>query len=95
MRYTINDKIFQANVPSDYILSKLEKDRYGDIHYPHDVQMMECINKGKTIDEGIRLVSQTSLFPVMSEITLCRRYFKIIKAYIHEYNSAKKRNKHN
>lgn len=93
--YHPNHKIYQVNVPSDYVLSNLEEDRYGKIRYPHDVQMMEYIYKGKTIGEGIRLVSQTSLFPLMSEITLCKRYIKIIKAYIHEYNFAKKRSKHN
>lgn len=95
MKYRTNNKIYQVNVPSDYILPYLYKDKYGVLRYPFDVQMMEYIYRGKTIGEGIRLVSKNSLFPLYNEKELCKKYFKIIKAYIHEYNSAKKRNKHN
>lgn len=90
MKYTPNNKIYQVNVPSDYVLSNLEENAYGQIRYPNDIKMMEYIYQGKTISEGVILVSKNSLFPLCTENTLCKRYFKIIKLYMHEYNYAKK-----
>lgn len=93
MKYTPNNKIYQVNVPSDYILPYLYKDKYGVLRYPYDAQMMEYVYRGKTIGEGIVLVSKNSLFPLFNEKELCKKYFKIIKSYMHEYNYAKKTNK--
>lgn len=93
MKYTPNKKIYQVNVPSDYVLSHLEENTYGQLRYKYDVQMMEFIYQGKTIGEGIRLVSKNFRFSLYPENTLCKRYFRIIKSYMHEYNYAKKMNK--
>ncbi len=93
MKYIPNKKIYQVNVPSDYVLSHLEENTYGQLRYKYDVKMMEFIYQGKTIGEGIRLIFKNTLFPSRIENILCRKYFKIIKSYMHEYNYAKKMNK--
>lgn len=95
MRYNHNDKIYQINIPIDYVLSNLEKDINGEIRYPRDADIMIWLNAGKTIGEAILLVCQNSLLPSSTEKSLCKRYLKIIKSYIHEYNSVKQINKHN
>ena len=95
MKYTTNEKIYQVNVPSDYVLSNLETNAYGQLRHQYDVKMMEFIYQGKTIGEGINLIFKNALFQSRIKNILCKKYFKIIKSYIHDYNLAKKRNKHN
>lgn len=95
MKYTINKKIYQVNVPSDYVLSHLEENTYGQLRYQYDVKIMEFIYQGKTIGESIRLIFKDNLFPSCIKNILCKRYFRIAKRYIHEYNLTKKRNRHN
>lgn len=93
MKYTSNKKIYQVNVPSDYVLSHLEENTYGQLRYQYDVQMMEFIYQGKTIGESIRLIFKDNLFQSCIKNILCKKYFKIIKSYMHEYNYAKQINK--
>lgn len=93
MKYTPNKKIYQVKVPSDYVLSNLEENTYGQLRYQYDVKMMEFIYQGKTIGERLSLIFKNSLFPSRIKNILYKKYFKIIKSYMHEYNYAKKMNK--
>lgn len=90
-----NQKIYQTHIPREYILSKLNKDVYGKIRSTNDAMIISLLNTGKTIGESIILVSHNAALPMYTELFLCRRYFRIIKNYMHEYNVAKKRNIHN
>lgn len=93
MKYTPNKKIYQVNVPSDYVLSNLEENAYGQLRYQYDVKMMEFIYQGKTIGEGLSLIFKNPRFTSRIKNILYNKYFKIIKSYMHEYNYAKKINK--
>ena len=95
MTHNPTQKIYKINVPREYILPYLEKNEYGELKMPNDIMLIELLDAGKTIGESITLVSHNSLLPLFTERVMCKRYLKIIKSYIHEYNYAKKRNKHN
>lgn len=86
-----NQKIYQTHIPREYILSKLNKDVYGKIRSTNDAMIISLLNTGKTIGESIILVSHNAALPMYTELFLCRRYLRIIKNYMHEYNLTKKR----
>lgn len=90
MVHNPTQKIYKINVPREYILPYLEKNEYGELKMPNDIMLIELLDAGKTIGESITLVSHNSLFSLFTERVMCKRYFKIIKSYIHEYNYAKK-----
>lgn len=90
-----NDNIYKLNIPREYILSKLSKDIDEELCSKNDVMMVALLDEGKTISEAIILASNATKLPSIINGILCRRYFRIIKTYIHEYNLEKKRNKHN
>lgn len=93
MMYNPTQKIYKINVPREYILSYLDKNKYGELKMPNDIMLIERLDAGKTIGESITLASHNSLFPLFTEKFMCKKYFKIIKMYMHEYNYAKKINK--
>lgn len=95
MEFNPNDNIYKLNIPREYLLSKLSKDMDGQLCSSNDVMILTLLDDGKSINEAITLVSNTSVFPSIIKGILCKRYFRIIKTYIHEYNLEKKRNKHN
>ena len=86
-----NDKIYKVNVPREYLLSNIPKTLSGKNHYINDIKLIQYVDEGKTIGEGIALVSHDSMLPLFTETFLCRQYLRIIKKYIHEYNLTKKR----
>lgn len=86
-----NDKIYKVNVPREYLLSNIPKTLSGKYHYINDIKLIQYVDEGKTIGEGIALVSHDSMLPRFTETFLCRQYFRIIKKYMHEYNLTKKR----
>lgn len=90
-----NQKIYQTHIPREYILSKLDKDVYGKIRSAYDEMIVTLLDEGKLISEAITLASHTSMFSSIMNTILCKRYFRIAKNYIHEYNVAKKMNIHN
>lgn len=57
--------------------------------------MVAWLDNGKTISEAITLTSNATKLPSIINSILCKRYFRIAKRYIHEYNLEKKRNRHN
>lgn len=95
MVHNPTQKIYKINVPREYILPYLDKNKYGELKIPNDIMLIELLDAGKTIGESITLVSHNSLLPVFTEKVMCKRYFNIAKRYIHEYNLEKKKNKHN
>lgn len=95
MAFNLNDNIYKLNIPREYLLLKLTKDIDGKLCSSNDVMILTLLDEGKSINEAITLVSNTSVFPSVIKGILCKRYFRIIKTYIHEYNLEKKRNKHN
>ena len=86
-----NDKIYKVNVPREYLLSNIPKTLSGKYHYINDIKLIQDVDEGKTIGEGIALVSHDSMLPIFTETCLCRQYLRIIKKYMHEYNLTKKR----
>lgn len=86
-----NQTIYQTHIPREYILSKLDKDKDGKIRSTNDAMIISLLNTGKTIGESIILVSHNAVLPMYTELFLCRRYLRIIKNYMHEYNLTKKR----
>lgn len=90
-----NQKIYQTHIPREYILSKLNKDVDGELCSSNDVMILTLIDEGKSLSEAITLASHNSVFPSIINGILCKRYFRIAKTYIHEYNLEKKSNKHN
>lgn len=82
-----NQKIYKVNVPREYLLSNIPKNLSGENHY---IKLIQYIDEGKTIGEGIALVSHDSMLPIFTETCLCRQYLRIIKKYMHEYNLTKK-----
>ena len=95
MTFNTNDNIYKLNIPREYLLLKLNKDIDGQLCSSNDVMILTLLDEGKSISEAITLASNHSVFPSIINLILCKRYFRIAKRYIHEYNSAKKRNKHN
>lgn len=95
MTFNLNNNIYKLNIPREYLLSKLAKCPDGQLCSSNDVMILTLLDEGKSISEAITLVSNTSVFPSIINLILCKRYFRIAKNYIHEYNLAKKRNKHN
>ena len=93
--YNLNSNIYKLNIPREYLLLKLSKDMDGQLCSSNDVMILTLLDEGKSISEAITLVSNTGVFPSYINWILCKRYFRIAKNYIHEYNLAKKRNKHN
>ena len=95
MTFNLNNNIYKLNIPREYLLSQLIKCPDGQLCSSNDVMILTLLDEGKSISEAITLVSNTSVFPSIINLILCKRYFRIAKNYIHEYNLAKKRNKHN
>lgn len=95
MKFNPNDNIYKLNIPREYLLSKLAKCKDGTLRSGNDETMIALLDEGKTISEAIKFIAHTAMFPSVIKKILCTRYFYIIKTYIHEYNSEKKRNKHN
>lgn len=95
MTFNLNNNIYKLNIPREYLLSKLAKCPDGQLCSSNDVMILTLLDEGKSISEAITLVSNTGVFPSYINWILCKRYFIIAKRYIHEYNLAKKRNKHN
>lgn len=93
--YNLNSNIYKLNIPREYLLSQLIKWPDGQLCSSNDVRILTLLDEGKSISEAITLVSNTGVFPSYINWILCKRYFIIAKRYIHEYNLAKKRNKHN
>ena len=91
MVHNPTQKIYKINVPREYILSYLDKNKYGELKVPNDIMLIELLDAGKTIGESITLVSHNSLRPLLTEKVMCKRYFKIIKSYMHDYNLTKNR----
>lgn len=90
-----NQKIYQTHIPREYLLLKLDKYEDGKLCSAYDEMIIKLLNEGKLISEAITLASNTDVFSSVLNCILCRRYFRIAKRYIHEYNVAKKRTKHN
>lgn len=90
-----NQKIYQTHIPREYLLSKLAKYPDGQLCSSNDVMILTLLDEGKSISEAITLVSNVGVFPSYINWILCKRYFRIAKRYIHEYNVAKKNNTHN
>lgn len=67
----------------------------GNYVLKNDNIIVSLLDEGRPIGEAITLTSNISKVPSVINAILCRRYFRIIKTYIHEYNSEKKTNKHN
>lgn len=95
MTFNPNDNIYKFNVPREYLLLKLDKYEDGKLCSKNDNIIVSLLDEGRPIGEAITLTSNISKFPSVINAILCRRYFRIIKTYIHEYNSEKKNNKHN
>ena len=95
MMCNLNSNIYKLNIPREYLLSKLAKCIDGKLRSPCDAKMITLLNKGRPISEAIILTANVSAFPSDMTTILCKRYFKIAKTYIHDYNLTKKRNKHN
>lgn len=95
MTFNLNSNIYKLNIPREYLLSQLIKCPDGQLCSSNDVMILTLLDEGKSISEAITLVSNTGVFPSYINWILCKRYFRIAKNYIHEYNLAKKRNKHN
>lgn len=91
----LNNNIYKLNIPREYLLSKLAKFHDGELRSQNDAMILTLLDEGKSLSEAITLASNTSVFPFTMRGILCTRYFKIAKTYIHDYNLAKKRNKHN
>ena len=85
MTFNLNNNIYKLNIPREYLLSKLAKCPDGQLCSSNDVMILTLLDEGKSISEAITLVSNTSVFPSIINLILCKRYFRI----------AKKRNKHN
>lgn len=84
-------KIYQTKIPREYILSHLDKNERGKLSIPNDIKMINFLDTGKTIGESITLVSNNSSLPIYTKLFLCKRYVRIIKMYMHEYNLTKNR----
>lgn len=95
MTFNTNDNIYKLNIPREYLLLKLDKYEDGKLCSKNDNIIVSLLDEGRPIGEAITLTSNISKFPSVINVILCRRYFRIIKTYIHEYNSEKKTNKHN
>lgn len=95
MTFNTNDNIYKLNIPREYILLKLSKDVDGELCSSNDAMIISLIDEGKSLSEAITLASNNSVFPSIINGILCKRYFRIAKTYIHEYNLEKKSNKHN
>lgn len=95
MKFNPNDNIYKLNVPREYLLLKLDKYEDGKLCSAYDETMIALLDEGKTISEAIKLIAHTAMFPSVIKKILCKRYFRITKNYIHEYNLERKRNKHN
>lgn len=95
MTFNLSNNIYKLNIPREYLLSKLVKCPDGQLCSSNDVMILTLLDEGKSISEAITLVSNAGVFPSYINWILCKRYFIIAKNYIHEYNLAKKRNKHN
>ena len=95
MTFNLSNNIYKLNIPREYLLSKLDKCPDGQLCSSNDVMILTLLDEGKSISEAITLVSNAGVFPSYINWILCKRYFIIAKKYIHEYNLAKKRNKHN
>lgn len=91
----LNSNIYKLNIPREYLLLKLAKSKDGELCSPNDAMIVSLLDEGKSINEAITLVTDVAVFPSIINGILRKRYFKIAKTYIHDYNSAKKRNKHN
>lgn len=91
MVHNPTQKIYKINVPREYILSYLDKNQYGELKIPNDIKLIELLDSGKTIGESITLISHNSALPRLTEKLMCKRYFKIIKSYMHYYNLTKNR----
>lgn len=91
----LNNNIYKLNIPREYLLSKLAKFYDGELRSQNDAIILTLLDEGKSLSEAITFASNTSVFPFTMRGILCTRYFKIAKTYIHDYNLAKKRNKHN
>lgn len=90
-----NQKIYQTHIPREYLLLKLDKYEDGKLCSKNDNIIVSLLDEDRPIGEAITLTSNISKFPSVINAILCRRYFRIIKTYIHEYNLEKKRNRHN
>mgnify|MGYP000581579847 CR=1 FL=1 len=95
MTFNTNDNIYKLNIPREYLLLKLDKYEDGKLCSAYDEMIIKLLDDGKLIGEAITLASNTDVFSSVLNWILCKRYFKIAKRYIHEYNLEKKRNKHN
>lgn len=95
MTFNTNDNIYKLNMPREYLLLKLDKYEDGKLCSKNDNIIVSLLDEDRPIGEAITLTSNISKFPSVINAILCRRYFRIIKTYIHEYNSEKKNNKHN
>lgn len=91
----LNNNIYKLNIPREYLLLKLAKFHDGELRSQNDAMIVSLLDEGKSINEAITLVTDVAVFPSIINRILRERYFKIAKTYIHDYNSAKKRNKHN
>lgn len=95
MTFNLSNNIYKLNIPREYLLSKLAKCPDGQLCSLNDVMILTLLDEGKSISEAITLASHTSMFSSIMNTILCKRYFRIAKNYIHEYNVAKKNNTHN
>lgn len=95
MTFNTNDNIYKLNIPREYLLFKLDKYEDGKLCSAYDEMIVTLLNEDKLIGEAITLASHTSMFSSIMNTILCKRYFRIAKKYIHEYNVAKKMNIHN
>lgn len=91
MKFNPNNNIYKFNIPRDYLLLKLAKDTDGELCSSNDVMILTLLDDGKSISEAITLTSNVSTFPSIISAILCKRYFRIAKNYIHEYNLEKKK----
>lgn len=91
----LNSNIYKLNIPREYLLSKLAKNMDGELRSENDAIILTLLDEDKSISEAITFASNASVFPSIINGILRKRYFKIAKTYIHDYNSKKKRNKHN